>query len=165
MSPSQRTTAVHFAGRLEPVPHGGHFVVVPDEVAAQAGLRYGMRVRGTIGGVPYRSSLARYSGVFHLGIHKATLEEARLGRGDTAVVTLEADREPLPTDVVPPELRRAFRAHPGTSTRWQGLAPSRRREYVRWLIDAKKTQTRERRLARILDALGKDAAPMTKSQT
>ena len=155
MSPSQRTTAVHFAARLEPVPHGGHFVVVPDELAARAGLRYGMRVRGTIAGVSYRSSLARYSGVFHLGIHKATVEEAGLRRGDTAVLTLEADREPLPTDVIPPELRRAFRDEPGSHARWRALAPSRRREYVRWLVDAKKAETRERRLARILDALSR----------
>ena len=45
-----------FSAQLEPVPHGGHYVIVPSEVAEAAGLRHGARVRGTLNGVRYRSS-------------------------------------------------------------------------------------------------------------
>ena len=62
-----------FKAKLEPVPHGGQFVVVPPEKAEAAGLKYGARVRGTVNGASFRSSLMKYSGIFHMGVHKATL--------------------------------------------------------------------------------------------
>jgi hypothetical protein len=94
--------------RLEPVPHGGHFIVVPSDVAAAAHVTHGARVRGTINGVAYRSSLMKYSGVFHLGIHKATVRAAGVARGDRVEVTIEIDDQPLPTDVLPGDLARAL---------------------------------------------------------
>jgi Domain of unknown function (DUF1905) len=62
-----------FRAKVEPASQGGHYVVVPARVAKAAGLRRAARVRGTVNGVPYRSSLMTYGGVFHLGVHKATL--------------------------------------------------------------------------------------------
>src|SRR5687768_684139 len=83
-----------FKAKLEPVPGGGHYVVVPDKVADAAKLRYGARVRGTVDGVAYRSSLMKYSGVFHLGVHKATIAAAAVKPGDTIDVSLELDDKP-----------------------------------------------------------------------
>jgi hypothetical protein len=40
---------ISFSAKLEPVPHGGHYVLVPEEVAVKAGLKHGARVRGTVG--------------------------------------------------------------------------------------------------------------------
>jgi Domain of unknown function (DUF1905) len=77
-----------FKATLEPVPHGGHFVVVPAKIAAAAGLKYGARVRGTVDGAAYRSSVMKYSGVFHLGVHKAKKPETRARRILAAVATL-----------------------------------------------------------------------------
>jgi hypothetical protein len=142
-----------FKARLEPVPHGGHFVVVPEKTAAAAGLVYGARVRGTVNGVPYRSSLMKYSGVFHMGVHKATLAEAGVGGGDRVDVTVEIDDQPLPTDVVPDDLARAMAAHPKAATAWEKLSPAHRREHVKHVIEAKKPETRARRIAKTVDAL------------
>jgi hypothetical protein len=36
-----------FKAKLEPIRGGGHYVVVPPAIAAEAGLEYGARVRGT----------------------------------------------------------------------------------------------------------------------
>jgi len=97
--------AESFIAELLPVPHGGHYVIVPKAVAAGAGLRHGQRVRGTVNGVRYRSSLMKYSGMFHLGMHKATLAEAgvapvdakksetRRNRLDKIVATLAASAD------------------------------------------------------------------------
>src|SRR5262252_2441606 len=133
---------VRFPGTLEPVPHGGLFVAVSDEVAARAGVRYKDRVRGTVNGVPYRSSLMRYSGVFHLGIPKAAYTEAGVGEGDAVRVTLELDPEPLPTDTIPDDLARALDAKPGARATFERMAPAHRREHVKYVIEAKKPETR-----------------------
>ena len=45
-----------FKAKIEPVKGGGHYVLVPDDVAARAKLAYRARVRGTVDGVAYRSS-------------------------------------------------------------------------------------------------------------
>jgi hypothetical protein len=142
-----------FRATLEPVPHGGQYVVVPAATAAAAGLAHGARVRGHVNGAPYRSSLMKYSGVFHLGVHKATLAAARVGEGDRVEVTIERDDEPLPTDAVPRDLARALGRVAPAAAAWEALAPARRRGYVGEVIGAKQAATRARRIAKIVDAL------------
>lgn len=148
-----RASTATFRATLEPVPHGGCFVVVPEKVAAAAGVKYRDRVRGTVNGVAYRSSLMKYSGVFHMGVHKATLEKAGAAKGSTVRVTIERDPDPLPTDRVPPDLARALRQHPAARTAFAALAPSHKREYVKHVIEAKKPETRARRIERTIVAL------------
>lgn len=142
-----------FEAELEPVSHGGCFVAVPAETAEAAGLKHGARVRGTVDGVPYRSSLMKYSGVFHMGVHKATLAEVGAGMGDRVKVTIELDDEPLPTDTVPPDLARALAKSPAAKAAFAKLSPAHKREHVKHVIEAKKPETRARRIAKTVDAL------------
>ena len=142
-----------FVAKLEPVPHGGLYVAVPEEIAAAAGLAHGARVRGKANGVAYRSSLMKYSGIFHLGVHKATTAAAGVGRGDLVTVTIELDDQPLPTDVVPDDLARALSEEPTALESWLALAPARRREHVKNVVDAKRPETRAHRVAKIVEIL------------
>src|SRR4029078_10904063 len=100
--------AKSFTAELLPVPLGGHYVVVPKPIAVAAGLRHGQRVRGTVNGARYRSSLMSSRGVSHRGVHKATPAEAEVSAPAGVQVSIEADPEPLPTDAVPPDLAKAL---------------------------------------------------------
>lgn len=142
-----------FTAKLEPVPHGGLYVVVPSDVAAAAALAHGARVRGTVNGVGYRSSLMKYGGVFHLGVHKATAVAAGVGGGTRVEVTIEIDDQPLPTDAVPPDLAKALARAGKASASWAKLAPAVRRGYVKSVLEAKKEETRARRVAKIVETL------------
>jgi len=142
-----------FRAKLEPVPHGGQYVVVPAAVADAAGLKHGARVRGEVNGVGYRSSLMKYSGIFHLGVHKSTLQTAGVTPGGRVSVTIEFDDEPLPTDVVPDDLAVALKNNRSAATAWTALAPSHRREHVKALLSAKSAETRARRVTKIMAAL------------
>lgn len=145
-----------FRAALQPVPRGGHYVVVPVAIAERAGLRHAARVRGQLNGVSYRSSLMKYSGIFHLGVHKAVLEEAgvRAGKSGARVsVTIELDDEPLPTDALPEDLRRALAKRARASKAWEVLRPSAKRERVKLLLTSKKADTRARRLAKVVAEL------------
>ncbi len=148
-----------FTAKLEPVPHGGLYVIVPAKVAADAQLTHGARVRGTVNDVAYRSSLMKYSGVFHLGVHKSTVTAAGVTAGARVKVTIEIDDEPLPTDVVPGDLATALAQEPRAAASWQKLAPAVRRGYVKNVLDAKQQQTRVRRIARIVETLRKGVPP------
>jgi hypothetical protein len=140
---------------LEPVPHGGCFVVVPPGVVDAARLKYRDRVRGTVNGAGYRSSLMKYSGVFHMGVHKATLAKAGAGLGDTVAVAIERDPDPLPADRVPRELASALRRNAAARAAFAALTPSHKREYVGHVIEAKKPETRSRRIRQTVAALAK----------
>lgn len=148
-----RPRVAAFVGKLEPVSHGGLFVVVPTKVAVQAGLVHGSRVRGTLDGAPYRSSAVKYSGVFHVGVHKATALAAGVGEGARVRISIELDDEPLPTDVVPADLAKALRRDAKASASWKSLAPAVRRGYVKSVLEAKKAETRARRIAKIVETL------------
>ena len=142
-----------FRATLEPVPHGGCFVVVPPEIAEAAGLEYKDRVRGTVNGAPFRSSLMKYNGVFHMGVHKATLAAADVDNGDKVIVQIERDPDPLPTDRVPDDLSRALRKNKKAAAAFAALAPSHKREYVGFIIEAKKPETRTQRIEKTVAAL------------
>jgi hypothetical protein len=141
-----------FEAELVPVPHGGHYVVVPPEAAEKAGLKYGDRVRGTVNKVSYRSSLMKYSGLYHMGVHKAVLEEIGAGTGDKVKVTLEIDDQPLPGDVPPDDLVAAMKRNPLARQGYEALTPAHRREHVKHILEAKKPETRAKRIAQTLVA-------------
>jgi len=70
----------------------------------------------------------------------------------------DAGRAKLPADVPEPRrrlpagaktpafIRRALDAHPAARRNFAALAPTYRRDYLRWITEAKKPETRERRL-------------------
>jgi hypothetical protein len=147
-----------FSGELAAVPHGGLFVVVPPQVAARAGVKHADRVRGTVRGVPYRSALMKYSGVFHLGVPKAALAAIGAGLGDRVTLTLEKDDAPLPGDVPPDDLLEALAARPRARAAFEALSPAHRREHVKHVLEAKRPETRARRIARTVETLA--AAPV-----
>ncbi|HEX9105123.1 MAG TPA: YdeI/OmpD-associated family protein [Polyangia bacterium] len=142
-----------FRARVEAVGGGGHYVLVPDDVAAKAGLAYRARVRGTLDGAPYRSSLMKYGGKYHLGVHKATLAAANAQAGDRVAIAIELDDEALPEDTVPPLLAAALQKDAAAKRAWAALAPSHRREHVKAINEAKRDETRRARVERALQML------------
>lgn len=65
--------------------------------------------------------------------------EERKGRQQVA-------RAPRPELQPPPDLLAALAATPGAAESFAGMSPSARREYVEWVLEAKRSETRERRV-------------------
>ncbi len=53
-------------------------------------------------------------------------------------------------DVTPPDLAKALAAEPSAAAQWEAWAPTNRRMYVYWVLDAKRAETRERRVAEVV---------------
>jgi uncharacterized protein YdeI (YjbR/CyaY-like superfamily) len=53
-------------------------------------------------------------------------------------------------DVTPPDLQQALDAEPAAAERWRTWAPSHRRQYVYWVLEAKRPETRARRIAEVV---------------
>jgi uncharacterized protein YdeI (YjbR/CyaY-like superfamily) len=52
---------------------------------------------------------------------------------------------------IPAELRAALEASPGAAARFDAFPPSHRREYIEWIAEAKRDDTRARRLAQAIE--------------
>jgi len=124
---------------------GGCLVRVPGEVVAGLGLKGRPRVRSTIAGTPYRGSLMPCDGGLALGVLKAIREARHLKVGDRLKLTLAIDTEARTVDV-PSDLAEALARDPAAAAAWAALSYTQRKEIARSLTEAKKAETRARRL-------------------
>ena len=53
-------------------------------------------------------------------------------------------------DVTPPDLEEALAAEPAAQERWRTWAPGYRRQYTYWVLDAKRPETRARRVGEVV---------------
>ena len=54
---------------------------------------------------------------------------------------------------VSPDVSRALRANPAALSIFEGLPPSHKAEYLKWIDEAKRDETRKRRIAGMIDNL------------
>ncbi len=148
-------SVVRYSGKLIEMPRGGHAIELTEVVAAKLGAKHGTRVKGTFDGVEFRSNLASMGERLVLGVHKATVEAARVDIGDSVKLVMELDNAPGPTDAVPSDLGAALRKNKLAAAVWDKLAPSHKREYIGAIMEAKKEETRARRIAKAIEELSK----------
>ena len=131
---------------------GGHLVEVPPAVVEALGGKGRIRVTATFDGVPYRGSIVRMGGVAVLGVQKAIMAEAGVSVGDSLTVVVRNDEAPREVEV-PEDLAEALARNDAASVAFDGLSFSHRRDYVEAINEAKRPETRARRVERTIQAL------------
>ena len=124
-------------------------ISVPPEVVAQLGKNKRPPVTVSFNGYTYRTTIAAYGDVFMLPVSQEHREAAGVKAGDQLEVTLALDTEPRTVEV-PADLAAALGDLMG---KFEALAYSARKEYVRQVESAKAQETRERRIAAIVEKL------------
>ncbi len=147
-----------FSAPIEEGRGGGAYVSVPFDVEEVFG-RKRVPVRASIDGIPYRGSLVRMGGDGHvLGVLRAIRAKIGKGVGDIVEVVLEEDTAERTVEV-PPDLQKAIRSARGAGAAFRALSYSHQREYVRWIGEAKRAETRARRVERTVEMLVRGARP------
>ena len=123
---------------------------VPDDVVAALGAGKRPPVTVTLGGYGYRTTVAPMGGTFWIPLAAEHREAAGVRAGQEVDVRLELDTAPRETPL-PEDLAAAL--DDGARTFFAGLAPSHRKEWVRWVEEAKKPETRAARIERTAEAL------------
>lgn len=126
-------------------------IEVPSDVLAKLGSSKKPAVKVSLSGYEYRSTVATVSGAYMIPLSAAHREASGLKAGDPVEVTLEIDDEPRTVDV-PPELGEAL-AKAGLKAKFDALSYSKRKEFARQVADAKTQETRDRRLAVVIEKL------------
>jgi bifunctional DNA-binding transcriptional regulator/antitoxin component of YhaV-PrlF toxin-antitoxin module len=109
-------------------------------------------VRGTVNGTRFRTTVAVYGGVYMIGFNKDLRERAGIKIGDAVDVTIELDDQPRTVEV-PPALAAALADNREAGVAFDDLSYSHRREYAQWVAEAKREETRERRVAKAVEML------------
>jgi bifunctional DNA-binding transcriptional regulator/antitoxin component of YhaV-PrlF toxin-antitoxin module len=131
---------------------------IPFDVHATFGTRARVPVRGTINNFPYRSSIVPMGGKFILVVNKELRAGANAKSGDTVSITLERDDEPR--IITPPaDLARALRAHPAAQAAWDKLSYTHKKEHARAVEEAKRPETRARRIEKAIAQLAEGKKP------
>ena len=114
-------------------------------------------VRVTVNGHTFRSTIASMGGPPFIPLRKSNREAAGLEGGEAVEVTLALDTEKRVV-TVPVDLVQALKASPPAWDRWQELSYSHQREHVEAIEQAKKAETRARRLKRSVQEIRGRAA-------
>jgi antitoxin component of MazEF toxin-antitoxin module len=131
---------------------GGHLVEVPPEVVEALGGKGRIPITTTFNGVPYRGSIVRMGGGAVLGVQKAIMAEAGVRVGDSITVVVRNDEGPRVVEV-PVDLAEALARNGAARAAFEGLSFSHKREYVRSITEAKRPETRARRIELTIEQL------------
>jgi hypothetical protein len=147
---------MEFDGIIQAGGGGGAAVALPPDAVEVFATRSRFPVKATFNGEPYRgSTMPVGDGTFCLGITKAIRAAAGVDIGDRVHVVVEGDDEVRTVDV-PLDLAGALKKA-GLAERFAGLAFSHRREYVQWIVAAKREQTRAARIQKAVTMIGEGA--------
>ena len=126
---------------------------VPFDVPKVFGTRARVPVRGMINGFPFRSSIVPMGGGRHcMVVNKDLRAGARAKGGEMISVVLERDTEPRTVEP-PADFLRALRANKEARATWDKLSYTHRKEHVRAVEEAKRPETRARRIERSISML------------
>jgi len=125
---------------------------IPDEIMTELGLGKKPPVRITINGHSYRSTVATVDGRPMVGISAENRAGAGVAGGDEVDVDIELDAAPREV-TVPADLARALDAEPAARRTFDGLSYSNKSWHTLQVEGAKSDETRQRRIARSVDAL------------
>lgn len=141
-----------FKATIESAGSGGACVLFPYDTEKEFGTLGQVPVKVSFDGVPYAGSMVKYGRPQHmLPILKAVREKIGKGPGDTVSVVVERD-ETVRTVEVPPEFAKLLKKERVLET-FENLSYTHRKEYCRWITEAKREETRVKRLTNAIEML------------
>jgi hypothetical protein len=123
---------------------------VPDDVVAELGAGKRPPVVVTVGGHTYRTTVAPMGGSYWLPLAAEHREAAGVQAEQEVDVSIELDTAPREVPV-PDDLATA--RDDDARAAFDGLAFSHRKEWVRWVEEAKKPETRTARIEKTVEGL------------
>ncbi|MDF2815303.1 MAG: hypothetical protein K0Q81_1503 [Paenibacillus sp.] len=126
------------------------FMQVPFSVEEKFGTKSQVRVKGTVNGVSYRSSLMpNGDGSHYMVVNKDIRDQAGVTQGDTVQVTMELDTEAREA-IAPDDFQSVLDLDEAARLAFDKMAYSHKKEYINWIEEAKKAETRASRIEKAI---------------
>ena len=107
-------------------------------------------VKVTIRGHTWRTTPGIYGGVGHIVVNRAVKAATGVDAPDRVQVVMELDTEPRRVRI-PDDLAQALARDPDAKDAFAQLSFTHRREYIEWVEEAKRPETRARRIEQTLE--------------
>jgi Bacteriocin-protection, YdeI or OmpD-Associated/Domain of unknown function (DUF1905) len=143
---------IRFTTQLQPRGPAAAVVLDDAQVAEVGEGAKRFPVVATVNGYTWRTSVARMKGEFLVGLSREVRQNAGADAGDEVEVVLELDEGPREVEV-PGALAAALAADPEASASFERMAFTHRKEYARWVTEAKKEETRQRRVQQAVEMI------------
>lgn len=144
--------AIRFTATVELNGKTATGIEVPADVVERLGGGKRPAVRVTLNQHTYATTLGVMGGRSTLPVSAEHRTAAAVSAGDEVEVGLVADTAPRTVEV-PDDLAAAVAADPAAQATFDGLTPSQRKEWVRWVTEAKRAETRTARLGTTVETL------------
>jgi Domain of unknown function (DUF1905)/Bacteriocin-protection, YdeI or OmpD-Associated len=134
------------------------YIDLPFDAVTAFGKKGQVRVQGTIDGQAYRSTAMPHGdGRHYLVVNRTIRDAAGADVGSTVHVVMEVDSAKR-TVTVPADFTRALAANPAAKKEFKGFPYPHQKEMVEWIRDAKRAETRKRRIALAIERLAAGTA-------
>jgi hypothetical protein len=143
-----------FDTALEADQRGRVRIRMPFDPSEAWGKKQRHYIRGTLNGVEFEGSLGSRGGAWYFPVNKALQQKAKAGPGDDVHVVIEPSESPEAD--VPDDLARALADEPRAKEFFDGLSGFYRRQYVGWIQEAKREETRVSRVAEVVELLNQE---------
>jgi Domain of unknown function (DUF1905)/Bacteriocin-protection, YdeI or OmpD-Associated len=141
-----------YTATIEEGDRGGAYVLFPYDVEKEFGTKGSVPVKAMFNGVPYAGSLIKYANTQHmLGVLKSVRNQIGADVGDEIQVEVWKDETPRTVDV-PTQFQHAMESE-AVLNFFESLSYTHRKEYCRWISEAKTEKTSLKRIARAIEML------------
>ena len=126
----------------------GAYVEIPFDVEAVFGGKR-IKVKAYFDDKEYRGSIVRMAGCYMIGLTQALRKEIGKKPGDTVTVEVEKDEEERTVEI-PEDFSFALKEAPGALEYFEKLSFTHKKEYVQWIMAARKAETRVARIQKAI---------------
>ncbi len=144
--------ALKWTATLEPRGPAAAVILDHEQVTAVGEGAKRFPVVARVNGYEWRTTVIRMRGEFLLGLNREVRDGAGVEAGDRLDVEVELDSAPREVEV-PDALASALAGDASAAKRWESLSYTHRKEYARWVQEAKREETRDRRVVRAVEML------------
>ena len=146
---------ISFRGKIEILDFGrmSYSVInLPDSVLKNLPeKKTGLRLQGEINKIPFSLAIQHYGTNYQIIMIKKLLREAHAAVGDSVEVDFKVvDKEIVD---VPFEVLEALNADAKFKAKWEKLTPGKKRSYIHPINQAKRPETKEKRLNELMKEL------------
>ncbi len=118
---------------------------IPDDIVESFNKGRRVPVIVTINGYSYRNTITSYDGKFAVGVSIENRKNANVKVGDDVEIEIVYDDKPREIEV-PEHMKKELNKSPEAKRIFNNLSYSKQKEFVQWISDAKKEETRLVRL-------------------
>ncbi len=144
---------IEFPAPIVDTGGGGAYVEFPFDTEELYGTQGRIPVKVLFDGVPYQGTMLRYGTEKHIIIIVKKIREA-IGKqaGDIINVKVEMDDQPRVV-IIPEDVKLIFEKNQGALERFNKLSYTHQKEYIDWVLDAKREATRAKRIDQMIQKL------------